>query len=194
MAQGLNKVFLIGHVGNDPEFRTTNNGNEVCNFRLATGKTWKDKQSGERKEKTEWHSIVVWNEHIIPTIEAFVIKGSRVGIIGELQTRKWEDNDGNDRYQTEVVMNAFGSELILLDGPRKDDDEDDDDRGRRNSKSSGSKNRNRDRDDDDRNERRSSSSNKKNERNSRSSDRDDRGNGKKGSRSTEEELNDEIPF
>jgi len=113
---GLNKVQLIGNVGADPEIRSMNNGSKVANLRIATSESWKDKNSGEKKEKTEWHTVTVWNDGLVGVIERFVKKGSKVYVEGQLQTRKWQDKDGADRYSTEVVLQGFGGTLVLLDG------------------------------------------------------------------------------
>ena len=115
MAGSVNKVILIGNVGKDPEVRTFNNGGKVCNFSIATSESWKDKQTGERKEKTDWHNVAVFNEGLIGIIERYVKKGSKVYIEGALKTRKWQDRDGNDRYTTEVVLQGFNGNLTLLD-------------------------------------------------------------------------------
>lgn len=115
MAGSVNKVTLVGNVGNDPEVRTFNNGGKVCNFSLATSETWKDKQSGEKREKTEWHRIAVFNENLVRVIENYVKKGSKLYLEGSLQTRKWTDRDGNDKYTTEIVLQRYNGELVLLD-------------------------------------------------------------------------------
>ena len=114
MAGSLNRVTLIGNVGTDPEVRNLTSGNAVANLSLATSESWKDKQSGEKKEVTQWHRIVVWNDGLISVIEKYVAKGSKLYIEGQLQTRKWQDQDGNDRYSTEVVLTGFDANLILL--------------------------------------------------------------------------------
>ena len=114
----LNKVQLIGNVGADPEIRSMSSGSRVANLRIATSESWKDKSTGERKEKTEWHSVVVWNEGLVGVIERFVHKGSKLYIEGQLQTRKWQDQSGADRYSTEVVLQGYGSSLVLLDGAK----------------------------------------------------------------------------
>src|SRR5690606_24091918 len=103
----LNKVQLIGHVGADPEIRDLNDQRSVANFRIATSNSWKDKQTGEKKEQTQWHSIVVWVDGLVGIVEKYVKKGSRIYVEGELQTRKWQDQNGNDRYSTEVVLTGF---------------------------------------------------------------------------------------
>lgn len=117
MAGSVNKVILIGNTGSDPEVRRLNDGSPVVSLRLATSETWRDKNSGERKEKTEWHSVVIFNENIAKVAEAYVKKGSKLYIEGALQTRKWQDQSGADRYSTEVVLQKFRGELTLLDGP-----------------------------------------------------------------------------
>ncbi|MGJ5032250.1 single-stranded DNA-binding protein [Bradyrhizobium sp. HKCCYLS2038] len=113
MAGHLNQVQLIGNVGDDPEIKTLSSGSVVANFSIATSESWKDKSTGEKKERTEWHRIVVWNEGLCNVIEQFVRKGSKVFVQGELQTRSWE-KDGEKRYSTEVVLTGFKSQLILL--------------------------------------------------------------------------------
>ena len=115
MAGSVNKVILVGNVGKDPETRTFNNGGKVCNFSMATSENWRDKQSGERRESTQWHNIAIFNETLITVVENYVKKGSKLYIEGQLQTRKWQDRDGNDRYTTEVVLQRFRGELVLLD-------------------------------------------------------------------------------
>lgn len=116
MADGLNRVQLFGHLGRDPEIRTLNNGNKVANLSVATSKSWFDKQSNQRREKTEWHRVTVWGDGLISkVIEPYVVKGSQVYVEGELETRKWQDQQGNDRYTTEVVVN-FGGKLLLAGG------------------------------------------------------------------------------
>lgn len=112
----LNKVMLIGNLGRDPEVKSFSNGGKVCNLRIATSESWKDKNTGERKEKTEWHSVAIFNEGLVRVAEQYLRKGSKVYLEGQLQTRKWQDQDGNDRYSTEVVLQGFGSTLTMLDG------------------------------------------------------------------------------
>lgn len=112
----LNKVQLIGHLGADPEIRSFQNGGKVANLRIATSESWKDKTSGERKEKTEWHSVAIFNDGLVGVAERFLKKGSKVYVEGQLQTRKWQDQEGNDRYSTEVVLQGYGSSLVMLDG------------------------------------------------------------------------------
>lgn len=116
MAGSVNKVILIGNVGADPEVRFAQNGNKIANIRLATSESWKDKQSGERREKTEWHRVVCFSPGLSDVIERYVKKGSKLYIEGKLQTRKWQDQSGQDRYTTEVVLDGFGSTLTMLDG------------------------------------------------------------------------------
>lgn len=115
MAGSLNKVTLIGNLGRDPEIRTTNDGKEIASFSIATSDTWKDKVTGERKEKTEWHRIAVFSEGLVRVIKNYVKKGTKLYIEGQLQTRKWVDNENKERYTTEIVLQAFNSSLILLD-------------------------------------------------------------------------------
>ncbi len=115
MAGSVNKVILIGNLGKDPEVRRLNSGDQVVNFTLATSENWRDKNSGERKEKTEWHNVVIFNENLGKVVEQYCKKGSKVYVEGQLQTRKWQDKDGNDRYTTEVVLQRFRGELTLLD-------------------------------------------------------------------------------
>ncbi|WP_017964282.1 single-stranded DNA-binding protein [Rhizobium leguminosarum] len=116
MAGSVNKVILIGNVGADPEIRRTQDGRPIANIRLATSETWRDRNSGERREKTEWHAIVVFNEGLCKVVEQYVKKGAKLYIEGQLQTRKWQDQQGQDRYSTEVVLQGFGSTLTMLDG------------------------------------------------------------------------------
>lgn len=116
MAGSLNRVMLIGNLGRDPETRTFQNGGKVCNLRIATSETWKDKDSGERKERTAWHSVAIFNDGLVRIAEQYLRKGSKVYIEGQLQTRKWQDQSGNDRYSTEVVLQGFGGTLTMLDG------------------------------------------------------------------------------
>lgn len=115
MAGTLNKVTLIGNLGKDPEIRATSDGRELANFSIATSESWKDKVTGEKKDKTEWHRVVVFNEGLVRVIKNYVKKGSKLYIEGQLQTRKWMDNDNQERYTTEIVLQNFNSSLILLD-------------------------------------------------------------------------------
>lgn len=116
MAGSLNKVTLIGNLGADPETRSFQNGGRVCNLKLATSESWKDKQTGERKERTEWHNVTVNSDGLVNVCENYLRKGSKVYVEGQLRTRKWQDQSGNDRYTTEVVIGGFGGSLIMLDG------------------------------------------------------------------------------
>ena len=116
MAGSVNKVILIGNLGRDPESRSFQNGGKVVNLRIATSETWKDKNSGERKEKTEWHSVAIFNEGLANVAERYLRKGSKVYIEGALQTRKWQDASGADKYSTEIVLQGFNSVLTMLDG------------------------------------------------------------------------------
>ncbi|ANK82991.1 MAG: single-stranded DNA-binding protein [Rhizobiales bacterium NRL2] len=112
---GVNKVILVGNLGADPEVRRMNDGNPVVNLRLATSEQWRDRNSGERRERTEWHRVVIFNENLARVAEQYLKKGSKIYIEGQLQTRKWQDQSGQDRYSTEVVLNRFRGELQMLD-------------------------------------------------------------------------------
>ena len=116
MAGSVNKVILVGNLGRDPEVRTFQNGGKVCNLRIATSESWKDRNTGERREKTEWHSVAIFQEGLVRVAEQYLRKGSKVYIEGQLQTRKWQDQSGQDRYSTEVVLQGFGGTLVMLDG------------------------------------------------------------------------------
>jgi single-strand DNA-binding protein len=116
MAGSVNKVIIIGNLGRDPEVRTFQNGGKVCNLRIATSENWKDKSTGERREKTEWHSVAIFNEGLVRVAEQYLRKGSKVYIEGQLQTRKWQDQSGADRYSTEIVLQGFNGTLTMLDG------------------------------------------------------------------------------
>ncbi len=116
MAGSVNKVIIVGNLGRDPEVRSFQNGGKVVNLRIATSETWRDKASGERKERTEWHSIAIFNEGLAKIAEQYLKKGSKVYIEGQLETRKWQDQSGADRYSTEIVLRNFGGSLTLLDG------------------------------------------------------------------------------
>ena len=116
MAGSVNKVIVLGNLGCDPEVRTFQNGGKVCNLRIATSETWKDRDTGERRERTEWHSVAIFTEGLVRVAEQYLKKGSKVYIEGQLQTRKWQDQSGADRYSTEVVLQGFGGKLVLLDG------------------------------------------------------------------------------
>jgi len=116
MAGSLNKVMLIGNLGKDPEVRTFANGGKVCNFSIATSESWKDRNTGERQEKTEWHNVAIFNEGLAGVAERYLKKGSKVYIEGQLQTRKWTDQSGAEKYTTEVVLQRFRGEMTILDG------------------------------------------------------------------------------
>ncbi|UIP06702.1 single-stranded DNA-binding protein [Erythrobacter sp. SDW2] len=116
MAGSLNKVMLIGNLGADPEIRSFQNGGKVANLRIATSETWKDRNTGERQERTEWHSVAIFSEGLVGVVERFLKKGSKVYVEGQLQTRKWQDQNGQDRYTTEVVLRGMNGTLTMLDG------------------------------------------------------------------------------
>jgi len=115
MAGSVNKVILVGNLGADPEIRRLNSGDQVANLRIATSESWRDRNSGERKERTEWHSVVVFNENLVKIAEKYLKKGMKVYLEGQLQTRKWQNQNGNDRYTTEVVLQKYRGELQMLD-------------------------------------------------------------------------------
>lgn len=117
----VNKVIIVGNLGRDPEVRSFQNGGRVANLRIATSETWKDKQSGERKERTEWHTVAIMADGLVGIAEKYLAKGSKVYIEGQLETRKWQDQAGNDRYSTEVVLRPYNGVLVLLDGRRDGD-------------------------------------------------------------------------
>ena len=116
MAGSVNKVILVGNLGADPEVRSFQNGGKVCNLRIATSETWKDRNSGDRQERTEWHTVAIFSEGLVGVAERFLRKGSKVYIEGQLRTRKWQDQSGNDRYSTEVVLQGPGAVMTMLDG------------------------------------------------------------------------------
>ena len=116
MAGSVNKVILVGYLGRDPEIRRTQDGRPIANLRIATSESWRDKSTGERREKTEWHSVVIFNENLCKVAEQYLRKGSKVYIEGQLQTRKWQDQSGQERYTTEVVLQGFNGTLTMLDG------------------------------------------------------------------------------
>ena len=118
MAGSVNKVILVGNLGRDPEIRSTQDGREIATLALATSESWKDKNTGERKEKTEWHRVVIFSEGLVGVVKNYLKKGAKVYIEGSLQTRKWTDKDGVEKYSTEVVLQGFGSTLTMLDGKR----------------------------------------------------------------------------
>lgn len=121
MAGSVNKVILVGNLGRDPEVRTTDRGTKIVNLTLATSETWNDKQTGERKESTEWHRIVVFNERLADVADKYLRKGRKIYVEGVLKTRKWNDNQGVERYTTEVVLDRFRGELVLLDSQNSGD-------------------------------------------------------------------------
>jgi single-strand DNA-binding protein len=116
MAGSVNKVIILGNLGADPEIRTFGNGGKVANLRIATSERWRDKNTGENREKTEWHTVAIFSEGLVRVVEQYLKKGSSVYIEGKLQTRKWQDQSGNDRYSTEVVLQGFDSKLVMLGG------------------------------------------------------------------------------
>jgi len=116
MAGSLNKVMLIGNLGTDPEIKSFQNGGRIANLRIATSESWKDRQTGERKERTEWHSVVIQSDGLVGVVERFLRKGSKVYIEGQLRTRKWQDQSGNDRYTTEISVGGMGGVMTMLDG------------------------------------------------------------------------------
>jgi single-strand DNA-binding protein len=125
MAGSVNKVIIVGNLGKDPEIRTLNSGDRVANLRIATSETWRDKNSGERKEKTEWHQVVIFNDNLVKVAENYLKKGSTVYIEGALQTRKWADAQGVEKYSTEIVLQKFRGELTMLGGRSGGDSADD---------------------------------------------------------------------
>ncbi|MGI9390518.1 MAG: single-stranded DNA-binding protein [Boseongicola sp.] len=116
MAGSVNKVILVGNLGRDPEVRTFQNGGKVCNLRVATSERWKDRNTGEQRERTEWHSVAIFSEPLARTAEQYLKKGSKVFLEGQLETRKWQDQSGQDRYSTEVVLRPYNSTMVMLDG------------------------------------------------------------------------------
>ena len=116
MAGSVNKVILIGNLGRDPEVRTFQNGGKVCNLSVATSENWKDRNTGERREKTEWHRVAIFNEGLVRVCEQYLRKGSKVYLEGQLETRKWQDQSGQDKYSTEIVLRGYGGTLTMLDG------------------------------------------------------------------------------
>ena len=147
MAGSVNKVILVGNLGKDPESRSFQNGGKVVNLRIATSESWKDRNTGEKKEKTEWHSVAIFNEGLANVAERFLRKGSKVYIEGQLQTRKWQDAGGADKYSTEIVLQGFNSVLTMLDGAPgagsgggRSDDWGGDDAGQGSSRGGGSSN------------------------------------------------------
>lgn len=120
MAGSVNKVTLLGNVGKDPEIRTTQSGGKIASLTIATSESWKDRNSGERKEQTEWHRVTVMSAPLAEVVEKYVKKGSKLYIEGKIQTRKWTDQSGQDRYTTEIVISGFGGQLVMLDGRSSD--------------------------------------------------------------------------
>lgn len=118
MAGSVNKVILVGNLGKDPEIRRTQDGRPIANLSIATSETWRDKASGERKERTEWHRVTIWNEGLCKVAEQYLKKGSKVYLEGQIQTRKWTDKDGVEKYSTEIVLQGFHAVLVMLDGAR----------------------------------------------------------------------------
>ena len=118
MAGSVNKVILVGNLGADPEIRSFQNGGKVANLRIATSESWKDRNTGDRQERTEWHTVAIFSEGLVGVVERFLKKGSKIYVEGQLRTRKWQDQQGNDRYSTEVVLQGPGSVLTMLDGPQ----------------------------------------------------------------------------
>jgi single-strand DNA-binding protein len=127
MSGSVNKAILVGHLGKDPEARRTQDGKPVVNLSLATSESWRDKNTGERKEKTEWHRVTIWNEGLCKVAEQYLKKGAKVYIEGQIQTRKWTDKDGNEKYSTEIVLQGFNATLTMLDsaksGEHREEDE-----------------------------------------------------------------------
>lgn len=123
MAGSVNKVILIGNLGGAPEIRSFTNGGKVCNLRIATSETWKDKSTGDRRERTEWHSVAIFNENLARLAEQYLRKGSKVYIEGKMQTRKWQDQSGQDRYSTEITLQGYDAKLVMLDGRKERGDE-----------------------------------------------------------------------
>ena len=119
----VNKVILVGNLGSDPEIRFTQDGNKIVNLSLATSERWRDKNSGEQRERTEWHRVIIFNERLADVAEKYLVKGSKAYIEGKLQTRKWQDQDGNDKYTTEIVLQKFQGELVLLSEKSNQSDE-----------------------------------------------------------------------
>ena len=117
----VNKAIIVGNLGRDPELRRMNNGDQVCNLSVATSERWKDKQSGEQKEKTEWHRVVIFNPHLCEVAEKYLSKGSMVYLEGSIQTRKWQDQSGQDKYSTEIVLQRFRGELQIVGGDKKEE-------------------------------------------------------------------------
>ena len=122
MAYSINKVTILGNLGADPETRTFQNGGKVCSFRVATSERWKDRQTGEQRERSEWHNVEILNAPLVDLCERMLRKGSKVYVEGQLETRKWQDQNGNDRYTTAIVLRPYNGEIVFLDGKRDDDE------------------------------------------------------------------------
>jgi len=128
MSGSVNKAIIVGNLGRDPEVRQTQDGTSVVSLNVATAESWRDKESGERREKTEWHRVVIWNENLVKVAQAYLKKGAKVYIEGTLKTRKWSDKDGAERYSTEIVLDRFRGELTMLGGKESAPAEDDEPR------------------------------------------------------------------
>ena len=131
MAGSVNKVILIGYLGADPEIRRLNSGDQVANFRIATSESWRDRNTGELQQRTEWHSIVIFNENLVKIADEYLKKGTRIYIEGKLQTRKWQDQNGIDRYTSEIVLQKYKGELQMLSSSNSSEDKEEDDMGHR---------------------------------------------------------------
>lgn len=199
MAGSVNKVILVGNLGKDPEVKNLQGGKSVANFSIATSETWKDRD-GERQEKTEWHNCQVWGENLIKVVDKYLSKGDKVYVEGKIQTRKWEDQDGKDRYSTEIVVYELKMLSTKGDGGSRGGDRDrDDDRGGRNrdrDDDRGSSRRSRDRDDDRDNDRGGRSEGRSSRRDNDRDRDDDRGGGRSSGRSSSRnaDMDDDIPF
>ena len=121
MSGSVNKVILVGNLGKDPEIRSTQDGREIASLSVATSESWKDKSTGERKEKSEWHRVVIFSEGLVKVAKSYLAKGSKVYLEGQLQTRKWTDKDGQEKYSTEVVLQGFNAALVMLNKVERDD-------------------------------------------------------------------------
>lgn len=121
MAGSVNKAIILGHLGADPEIRTFPNGGKIANLRIATSEQWKDKQSGERRERTEWHRVAIMSEGLVNVVERYLKKGAKIYIEGQIETRKWQDQSGQDRYSTEIVLQGFDAKLVMLDSGQSQD-------------------------------------------------------------------------
>lgn len=198
MAGSVNKVILVGNLGKDPEVKNLQGGKSVANFSIATSETWKDRD-GERQEKTEWHNCQVWGENLIKVVDKYLSKGDKVYVEGKIQTRKWEDQDGKDRYSTEIVVYELKMLSTKGDGGSRGGDRDrDDDRGSRSRDRDDDRGgrRSRDRDDDRDNDRGGRSEGRSSRRDNDRDRDDDRGGGRSSSRSSSRnnDMDDDIPF